>query len=156
MKIPNVVKNFDEILCAVFMAVMACLAFANVISRYLLHYSISFSQEIVLNSFVWATFLGTAIGFKRGNHVKVTFIIDKMPTKIKRIVKFLGVILSGGLFLLLMICSIDQIVYEIDLRTTSDSLNIPVYWYTLGVPIFSLLIMFRIVQAFIKSLSKGE
>lgn len=151
MALKNLFDNFEEVLCAALMALMACLAFANVLSRYLFHYSISFSQEIVLNAFVWATFLGTAIAFKRGSHVMVSFFVDKFPARLRKILSLFSVLLSVGLFGLLVYCSIDQILSEIDLESTSDALDIPVFWYTLGVPIFSTLIMFRIWQAHKKS-----
>ena len=36
----------EEILCVLCTAVMTLLVFANVVSRYILHYSLSFSEEI--------------------------------------------------------------------------------------------------------------
>ena len=151
MILKGIFDNLEEYLCAFLMAFMACLAFANVLSRYLFHYSISFSQEIVLNAFVWATFLGTAIAFKRSSHVMVSFFVDKFPARLRKLLSLFSMLLSVGLFGLLVYCSIDQIVSEIDLESTSDALDIPVFWYTLGVPIFSTLIIFRIWQAYIKS-----
>ena len=35
---------------------------------------------------------------------------------------------------------------EIDLEATSEALGIPVWWYTIATPAFSLLIIFRIAQ----------
>ncbi len=140
--------KIEEFLCALLMTFMACLAFGNVLSRYLFHYSISFSQELVLNAFVWSTFLGTAVAFKRNSHVMVSFFVEKLSKKLQNFLSRLSMALSIGLFGLLIYCSIDQIISEIELETTSDALDIPVFWYTLGVPIFSLLIIFRIWQAY--------
>ena len=153
MNLKTFFNQIEEFLCALLMAFMACLAFANVLSRYLLHYSISFSQELVLNAFVWATFLGTAVAFKRGHHVMVSFFVEKFPRRIQNALSFFSMVLSTGLFGLLIYCSIDQIISEIDLGTTSDSLDIPVFWYTLGVPLLSLLIIIRIWQAYRKNMN---
>jgi TRAP-type C4-dicarboxylate transport system permease small subunit len=152
----GIFDKFEEYLAAFLMAFMACLAFTNVLSRYLFHYSISFSQELVLNFFVWATFLGASIAFKRGSHVMVTFFVNKFPKSLRRLASVFSLLLSIGLFGLLIYCSIDQIQSEIDLWSTSDALNIPVFWYTLGIPVFSTLIIIRIWQAFRRDQNKGE
>jgi TRAP-type C4-dicarboxylate transport system permease small subunit len=148
LALKNYFDKLEEFLCAFLMAFMASLSFANVLSRYLFNFSISFSQELVLVAFVWATFLGTSIAFKRNSHVMVSILVEKFPRTLQKLLALLSMMLSVGLFGLLIYSSIEQIISEIDLETTSDSLDIPVYWYTLGVPVISLLIIFRTWQAY--------
>ena len=150
MEIKKVFDNLEEMLCATLTGSMACLGFANVASRYLLHYSISFSQELVLNAFVWVTFLGAAVAFKRGSHIAVAFLVNKFSIPAQKMLILFSGIVCVGLFVLLIGCSIDQVISEFTLATTSDALGIPVYWYTLGIPLFSILIVIRIIQATIK------
>ncbi len=39
-----------------------------------------------------------------------------------------------------------EVLDEISLDVTSESLGIPVWWYTIATPLFSLLVIFRMLQ----------
>ncbi len=41
--------HFEEVLCAILFAIMAIVAFVNIISRYLLKYSLAFTEEILIS-----------------------------------------------------------------------------------------------------------
>jgi len=138
-------ENLEEALCAVILAVMALLAFANVIARYFIQYPLAFTEEIEVNLMVWLTLLGAAVGFKKGSHLGLTFLLNRMPGKLKNLAVLLSLLLSLSLFLLLIWFSIFQIFDEIDLAITSEALAIPQWWYTLGIPVWGALLIFRII-----------
>ena len=68
-----------------------------------------------------------------------------MPGKLKNLAVLLSLLLSLSLFLLLIWFSIFQIFDEIDLAITSEALAIPQWWYTLGIPVWGALLIFRII-----------
>ena len=43
-----------------------------------------------------------------------------------------------------------------DLESISESLGIPVWWYTIATPLFSLLIIFRMLQRSCADLRSGN
>ena len=55
----------EEIICVFCTVVMTALVFANVLSRYVFHSSLSFSEEITTYLFVLLSMMGTAIAAKR-------------------------------------------------------------------------------------------
>ena len=70
----KVLDWFEEIICVLCTIVMTVLVFANVISRYLLHSSLSFSEEITTYLFVLLSMMGTAIAAKRRAHLGLSII----------------------------------------------------------------------------------
>ena len=138
--------HFEEVLCAVLLAVMAIIAFLNVISRYVLKYSLAFTEEILISFFVWLTLLGTAIAFREGSHLSFTFITDRLPAKIQRFLIWFSAFLGVLLFLFLIYFSIFQIKEEIVLNITSSGIGVPQWWYTIGMPLWSIWIILRIIQ----------
>ena len=48
----KILDKIEEYICAVCTVVMTLLVFANVLSRYVLHMSLSFSDEITTNLFI--------------------------------------------------------------------------------------------------------
>jgi TRAP-type C4-dicarboxylate transport system permease small subunit len=136
----------EEALCAVLFAVMALITFANVITRYFLKYSLAFTEEIVVSFFVWLTLLGTAIAFREQSHLGFTFLVERLPGKAQKTLLWISAILGAALFTLLIYFSIIQLGEEIVLKITSSGIGVPQWWYTIGMPIFSVLVIFRIFQ----------
>jgi len=131
--------------------------FVNVISRYLLKYSLAFTEELVVSFFVWVTLLGTAIAFRQGSHLSFNFITERLPAKLQKALLWLGALLGALLFALLIYFSIHQIKDEIVLRITSSGIGVPQWWYSIGMPIWSLLVILRIFQgAFLASKRMGK
>ncbi|MBO4312747.1 MAG: TRAP transporter small permease subunit, partial [Desulfovibrio sp.] len=57
-------RHFEELLGSIMLAVMALIAFANVIVRYCTTFSLAWTEEITINFFVWVVLLGTACAFR--------------------------------------------------------------------------------------------
>lgn len=51
----------------------------QVFGRQVLGDSPSWSEEVARILMVWTGFLATAIGFREGSHIAITFIVDRMP-----------------------------------------------------------------------------
>ena len=140
------VIHFEEVLCATLFAIMAIVAFVNVISRYLLKYSLAFTEELLISFFVWVTLLGAAIAFREGSNLGFNFITDRLPQKIQKILLWISALLGAFLFLFLIYFSIYQVKEEIVLKITSSGIGIPQWWYTIGMPVWSVLVIIRIFQ----------
>lgn len=138
--------HFEEVLCAILFAIMAIVAFINVISRYLLKYSLAFTEELLISFFVWLTLLGAAIAFRQGSHLGFNFIMDRLPLKIQKGLLWLGAFLGSFLFLVLIYFAIHQVREEITLGMTSSGIGVPQWWYSIGMPIWSVLVIIRIFQ----------
>jgi TRAP-type C4-dicarboxylate transport system permease small subunit len=140
------VMHLEEALCAALFAAMAIITFANIITRYLLKYSFAFTEELVVSFFVWLTLLGTAIAFREGAHLGFTFITERLPRGAQRALLWLSALMSAVLFAFLIYFSVRQVGEEILLGITSSGIGVPQWWYTIGVPVWSVLVICRIFQ----------
>lgn len=149
--------HFEEALCALLFALMGLIMFVNVISRYLLKYSLAFTEELVVSLFVWVTLLGSAIAFRQGTHLSFTFFTERLPHGARKILLWLGALLGAILFAFLVYFSVHQIRDEIALKVTSSGIGVPQWWYSIGMPVWSLLVILRIFQgAFLASRRLGK
>lgn len=144
--------HFEEILGSILVAVMVTISFVNVITRYFIRMSLSWSEEITVNLFVWVVMLGTAIAFKKGSHLGMEFIYERFPYRIKKVLFLLSAILSIAFFVVLGWLGAIEVKDEIDLCVITESLAIPVWYYTIAIPVFSVLVIFRILQNVVTSL----
>jgi TRAP-type C4-dicarboxylate transport system permease small subunit len=142
-----IIEHIEEMLGASMLAIMACFAFANVITRYVFQYPLAFTEELEVNALVWLTMFGTSSAFRRRKHLSMLYFQDKLPGFLRRVLKVLIPLLGIGLFTTLGFLGYLQIVDERILEITSESLGLPQWYYTVGIPIGCTMIVFRIIQA---------
>lgn len=133
--------RIDHWIVAILLFSMASIAFVNVLSRYLLHFSFAATEEVTINLFVWMTVIGSGIAFERGGQLGMVTLYNIFPKKFKRFVILFSSGLSAILFLMVDIYMIQAIYDELTLfHATSAALGIPVSIYYIGVPVFSVFV----------------
>ena len=61
---------------AIMFSIMTAVIFVQVVCRYVLQDSLSWSDELARYLFIWLTFLGAGVAFYEDTHIKVTYFID--------------------------------------------------------------------------------
>jgi TRAP-type C4-dicarboxylate transport system permease small subunit len=138
---PNQRIRIDHWIVAILFFAMAAIAFVNILSRYLFHFSFASTEEITINLFVWITVIGSELAFERGGQLGMVTLYKIFPPKFKKFVILFSAALSAVLFLLVDIYMIQAIYDEVTLfNATSAALGIPVWIYYVGVPLFSIFV----------------
>ena len=133
--------RLDYIIVAILLFTMAAIAFINVLSRYLFHFSLAATEEITINLFVWMTVVGSGIAFERGGQLGMVTLFNVFPAKLKKLVTIFSSFLSAALFMLVNIYMVQAIYDELTIfHATSGALDIPVWIYYIGVPILSVFV----------------
>lgn len=142
-----IAEHLEEVLGASLLAGMACLAFANVVTRYIFEYPLAFTEELEINALVWLTLFGTSCAFRRRRHLRMLFFQEKLSFAVRRWLNFVIGLTGAGLFAFLGYLGYKQLLDERLLEITSESLGLPQWWYTACIPIGCSLIVYRIVVA---------
>ena len=139
--------RLDHWIVAILFFAMAAIAFANVLSRYLFHFSFASTEEITINLFVWITVIGSGLAFERGGQLGMVTLYNVFPRRFKKAVILFSAGLSALLFLLVDLFTIQAIYDEVTLfQATSAALGIPVWIYYVGVPVFSVFVFIGIYR----------
>jgi len=148
--------HLDEILGAILLGLMSLITFVNVVNRYLFSKSIAFTEEVVVNFFVWITLLGISIAFRRGSHLQMTNLYDKFSPRLKRISIAVSGVIGVVIFAFLIYNSGREIYKNMTFyHTISDALGIPTWIYSLGTPVFSLFVVKEIVSSTLRGIKKN-
>ncbi|GLV48990.1 C4-dicarboxylate ABC transporter permease [Thermus sp. LT1-2-5] len=142
-------RRLEEILLALLLGGMVSLAFANVLTRYLFRYPLAFSEELLVNVFVWATLLGIAVGLREGlegAHIRFVALTEFLPEPWRRGSMALGFLVFGLLFATLAYLSWKQALDDLALGAISPALGIPNAIYTLPTPFLCLLVALRSLE----------
>lgn len=150
----------DHWIVAVLFFAMALIAFLNVLSRYLLHFSFAATEEITINLFVWVTVIGSGIAFERGGQLGMVTLYNLFSGRFKKGVIVFSAALSAVLFLLVDLLMLQAIYDELTLfNAKSAALGIPVWIYYIGVPVFSVFVFAGIYRDAVNKLggvAKGK
>ncbi len=149
-------KRFEELLGAFLLSVMACIAFINVIVRYCTNLSFAASEELTVNFFVWIVMLGTARAFREGSNFSMNVLYDHLSRPVRLVLYGISIFCSIAFFGALCWHGTIEVMDEIELSVVSESLAIPVWLYTIATPLFSALIIIRILQKFYEDLRSGS
>lgn len=139
--------RIDHWIAAILLFAMAAIAFINVLSRYLFHFSFASTEEITINLFVWMTVVGSGIAFERGGQLGMVTLYNVFPRRFKRVIILFSAGMSAILFVLVDVYTIQAIKDEVTLfHATSAALGIPVWIYYTGVPILSVFVFMGIYR----------
>ena len=82
----RILSNFEEIIAGTFIMITTVLVVINVFLRYFMKTGLYWSEEVATICFVWSVFIGAAASYKRGQHIGVDIIVNKLPKTIRNIV----------------------------------------------------------------------
>lgn len=86
-KVSNGIYKITGVLISVDLAVIVCLSFAQVISRYMFSFSITWAQELITYLLVWLVFMGCSMGLRDNEVAALTVVVDKFSLDGKRIAR---------------------------------------------------------------------
>ena len=141
-----ILNEAEKIVCAAIFLGMTAVGFANVCARYLTHYSLAATEELLTYGFLLLTVFGAAIAARRGEHLAVTLLTYLLPRPLRCAVFLLSVALSVLLLAMSAWFSWQALVNLLNNGMKSYALQIPAWYYQAGVPFGFALIIIRYLQ----------
>jgi tripartite ATP-independent transporter DctM subunit len=146
--IESVLGTLVEIPAALLVVAEIVILFAGVISRYVMHQPLIWSDELASILFLWLAMLGAVVAFRRAEHMRMTAVVASAGPKMWA---YLDVVATCAAlaFLLMILRPAYEYAYEESFITT-PALQIPNTWRAAALPVgtclmavFALLRLFR-------------
>ena len=140
--------HFEEYLLVVLMVVEVVVVFAQVVTRYVFHSPLAWSEELARYMFIWLVWIGAAYATK----LRKNIIIDVVASKFKGATKLISEIINFVLFVALMLfmlwttSTVMMQVYESNSIGTGTHLPMWIVW--LSLPLSMALNLLRYTQNF--------
>lgn len=150
-------KYVDKVVVASAGSVIFCstlLVFVQVIFRYLLEDSLSWSEEMTRYCMIWAVFLACGYVLSRGGHTCLDLDFGNLSPVLKRHLTniSLGLMLLFGVLLIRYGATF---VYY-GSRQVSSAMQIPMSWVYMAIPVGGGLIIYYCLLMFIKNQRSGR
>ncbi|WP_431803857.1 TRAP transporter small permease [Halobacillus andaensis] len=137
---------------ALSLAIMAVITFANVLSRFIFDFSISFTEEVTVNLFVLLTFVGASVGIYKNSHLGFSLIYEKLNGISKTLVSIIIGLLIILFFIALTYYGLEIVQSQMVRGQKTPSLGWPQWVFTLGLPVGCILCIVRTLETTVKSI----
>lgn len=146
----------EEVLVAAAMAAIALITAANVAVRYLTDVSLAFTEEYSVALMVFVTLLGSALAVAGGRHIRIEYFLDLAGPRLGRRMEIVGLLLVILCFGLLARYGASLAWDEYRFEVMSSGLGNPNWWYTVWLPVLSLVVMARAAGRLVRLARGGE
>lgn len=143
-----IIDKIEEAGMAIGMFIMVIMNFINVVCRYLLPQTpFSYTEELTVLIFVWATMLGISCGYKRASHTGLNILTDKLHGIPKRAVVLFATVCSVLFAASLFKEGLGMVQNQLSHGQIMPGLQISAAWQGAAVPAGAVFIFVRAIQA---------
>lgn len=133
--------------------VMVSLTALQVIFRFFFQ-ALTWSEELSCFLLVLASLLGAAVAFKRGSHIAVTLIVDRVPVLVKKILgtltQLLGILFFG------IVALFGAQLMQTEGAQLTPALQISMAWIYSMYPLCGLIILIHLLDNLVKLWEREE
>lgn len=151
-KLENVIVKILYYVLALLMFVMVSVVTAQVISRYVFGNPFTWTEEMARYTFVWLSMLGLAVGVKYGSHIALDILVKKLQGAAQK-----GLMIVNQLFILAFgafLTYSGMKIVEIGSRQHSPSLELPMQWVYVVIPVAGVLVIFFSINETIRLIKR--
>ena len=118
--------------------VMTVMIFLQVIYRYVLGESLSFSEELARYMFIWSVAMGSALALRTRSHIGVEILVERLPASMAKPAKVLACVLSLVFYGMLVWYGFEMVGETMDQE--SAALELPMGYVYLAVPLSAIVL----------------
>lgn len=152
-KITFIWNHLEEIILVPAFAISTILIFVQIILR-TFHSSLSWSEELVRYMYVWETWIGVSYAAKRGSHLRITMLKDKLKGKAQIALEAFVVVIWIVFALFVFVQGIDAINTITAFSQKSSALRIPMQYCYLAIPVGMVLMSIRLIEEAVARVKK--
>jgi TRAP-type C4-dicarboxylate transport system permease small subunit len=153
-KIDEVVIKILYYLLGLLMFMMAIIIFSQVVSRYVVGRSLTWSEELGRYIFVWMSFLGMAAAIPKGAHVALDILVNNLKGVNKEILIILNnllVIIFGIALMYSGFC-----LAKLGINQTSPTLKLPMQLVYIVIPVSGIILIYFVFSETWQMINKKE
>ena len=142
----------EDVLAVFIFAAMLLITFLNVLSRYILHLGISFSEEVVTHFAVLLSGLGAAQAVRNESHYDIPLLDGVVAPKISCAFKLISAFLMMVFSIYMTYAGVAMVLKQHKLGKVTTMMRIPEWIWGLAIPIGCAFMSVYAVIVFIRTI----
>lgn len=133
--------------------VLVGVTFLQVVFRFFFT-ALTWSEELSSFLLVWVSLLGMAVGFKRGSHIAVTFLLEKLSPSLRKWVQIIIALMGLGFFGIVVYFG--WIMMNTEATQVTPAMGLSMRWIYLMYPITGVITLLHILDSLASIVERGE
>jgi TRAP-type C4-dicarboxylate transport system permease small subunit len=146
-------KNGERWALLLFYVMLVATMFIEVLRREIMSYSSIWGEEIVRYSFIYLAWIGCAAAVKERGHIRIDVIMQYVGRKAKALLYIFGDLVMFVVAVIALYWSFETVLVSAKFGSVTPGLRVSQVWFLMAVPIGFSLVIFRLVQSFLRDLS---
>lgn len=153
-KTVNSLQKLEELSLILCLSVMGIVLFIQIIMRTFFSSPLKWAEELARYLQIWITFLGIGYGVRRGSHIGMTLLRDRMPAFMQA---FCGLIVNAAGFAAFAVLFKTSLQFLAHQNVVSTAMELPMQLVYLVIPagaviymIYDLAMMFGDIKKMLK------
>lgn len=137
--------HIEDAIGAAAMALICLISIGNVVARYATNVSFAFTEEYSVFLLVFMTFVGASAAFARSEHIRITFLLNRLPPRLQWLCEVATLLATILMFSLILYFGARVTYSEWYWEETTPGLGNPTWIYTIWMPILCIAIILRVL-----------
>jgi TRAP-type C4-dicarboxylate transport system permease small subunit len=143
-------RNAERWALLIFYVMLVVTMFVEVVRREVLAYSSIWGEEIVRYAFIYLAWIGCAAAVRERGHIRIDVIMQYVGRRAKAVLYMFGDIVMFAVAVVALIYSWETVHVSWKFGSVTHGLRISQVWFLMAVPIGFALVIFRLIQSFIR------
>ncbi len=131
------------------LAVMVAAIGSQVFARYLFHQSLYWTEELGRHVMVWMIFLASVICVRRGFHLSITLLRERVSPRRQALMQMLGAAVLAYFFYMMVVHGWS--LTQKTMMQRSSALHYPMGWVYASLPVSGLLMFIVNLEVMVKA-----
>jgi len=154
--IDSAISRIESVMLAVGVLLMAANTISNVIGRFVFQSSLFFSEELNRILIILITFAGISYAARQGRHIRMSAIYDAMPPRVRKIMMIVIALVTSVFMFGLCYFAVQYIGTQASRGRVLPSLQIPVWWTLVWVPVGFFMTGMQYLLTAIKNITSKD
>lgn len=141
----------SEVLLFVLMVTMVLVTIAQIVFRFFFN-ALTWSEELSCFLLVFASLTGSAVAFKRGSHIAVTFLSEKLKPTGKKVLATVVNLLGLGFFIIVAVYG--ALLMKAESGQLTPALQISMAWVYLMYPVIGAVTILHLLDGLVSIWTK--
>lgn len=153
-KITKIYDSLEAFVLVLALAFSTLLIFVQVIFRYVLNDSITWSEELARYIFIWMIWLGTSISMKQKEHIRMDMLMNAVHGKGKLVLDLVSGIIMLAFCIFLVKYGWDLVASMMSRGNKSVALRLPMWIVYSSLPFSQLIVALRLIGSIVSDAGK--
>ena len=145
-------RNAERWLLLTFYTMLVATMAVEVLRREAFSYSSIWGEEVVRYSFIYLAWIGAAAAVKERAHIRIDVVMHYLPPRPKAVIYIFGDLVMFLVALVALYTSFETVHVSATFGSVTEGLRISKVWFLMAVPLGFALVIWRLIQSFIRDL----